>query len=387
MFLLDYLKKTKNLRTLSRSELVSFEYRLVCSGALYNRTVNTTNWKRNNESRLLLDDPFQLSVCSIPLDDYPQELCLRFKTNYSDVDMSYGVIVDLPPLLTLLFRRLITVAANVREVRESENGRHSSFFTDRPLPFTRSINVVNWPRGKDVIDYHPQPVGANPDVLKKLLFALKDLEYSEAIILSAKLYATALEMIETRPEISYLLLISCAEVMANKVLKKIKPSPDDRLKTKRPVYDLAKKFGLKDEKAKELALAACKDNQWSKWKFKKFLIDNVTEDLWTKRDSLHIQIPKFNPNKDDFEESLGKIYEIRSNVLHSGASFPPTATIGQRSRHPSPIQLIDPKKPFPPITWFERVVRLAIVNFIKKTTGLNEEIAREDDEERLKGTG
>jgi hypothetical protein len=79
MYVLDLLKRS-NSNAAHATEDVYFEYRLLCSGALYNAEVLTADWRKSDITRLLVDGPFILTVCSHPFDDYPQELSLRFQT-------------------------------------------------------------------------------------------------------------------------------------------------------------------------------------------------------------------------------------------------------------------------------------------------------------------
>jgi hypothetical protein len=90
---------------------VEVEYRLACSGELYNRSIKTGDWRKSDATRILLRTPFELFVASQPFDDYPQELCARLvltRAIESDQLFSRGflpdkdVIEDLCSLLTLL---------------------------------------------------------------------------------------------------------------------------------------------------------------------------------------------------------------------------------------------------------------------------------------------
>src|SRR5262249_41598581 len=117
------------------------EYRLACSGQLYNRRVLTADWTKEPAARVLLRKPVELFVASQPFDDYPQELCARLKVYYveetrrptnseSGVPVTQSklsipgdeIIEDLCAILTLLSRRLISVVGKIRERRsESES--------------------------------------------------------------------------------------------------------------------------------------------------------------------------------------------------------------------------------------------------------------------------
>jgi hypothetical protein len=122
---------------------VEVEYRLACSGALYNRNIKTGDWRKSDATRALLRTPFELFVASHPFDDYPQELCARLVVNRaieSDQSFTRGflpdedVIEDLGSLLTLLSRRLITPVGKIRERHPSGIDGLGSYGEDVPIP-------------------------------------------------------------------------------------------------------------------------------------------------------------------------------------------------------------------------------------------------------------
>src|SRR6266446_5663459 len=119
MSVIDFLS---GLRNEPSEDVVTFEYRLLCSGELYNGDVIGSAWNRNAE-RFFLFNPFKLFVCSHPFNDYPQVIALTFQAcsftqsqgntsyiSYNDLEIAQG----LSSLLTLICRRLITIAAKVR---------------------------------------------------------------------------------------------------------------------------------------------------------------------------------------------------------------------------------------------------------------------------------
>jgi len=112
MYALGFLKERSEEKLSTGA--VEVEYRLVCSGELYNRNVKTGDWRKSGVARILLRTPFELFVASEPFEDYPQELCARLVvTRASESDHLFArgflpdkdVIEDLCSLLTLLSRR------------------------------------------------------------------------------------------------------------------------------------------------------------------------------------------------------------------------------------------------------------------------------------------
>ena len=62
MYVLDFLKG--QLGPEADGDGVIFDYRLLCSGELYNARVVTFDWRKSDAARVLFDSPFSLAVCS-----------------------------------------------------------------------------------------------------------------------------------------------------------------------------------------------------------------------------------------------------------------------------------------------------------------------------------
>ena len=78
MHLIEFLKGLQPGDNESLQEAVEVEYRLACSGELYNRGVVTADWRKSDITRVLLSERrVELFVASRPFDDYPQELRYR----------------------------------------------------------------------------------------------------------------------------------------------------------------------------------------------------------------------------------------------------------------------------------------------------------------------
>ena len=386
MYFLEYLKDLKLNK--SSNNYVNVEYRLLCSGEIYNEKVVTMDWRKSDATRLLLTSPFELTVVSQPFNDYPQELALQFKVQgvtekKGNVHFGYvpddEIAQDIASLLTLLCRRLITVAAKVRESRPSIPNDYPGVFKDWPVAFISSLKLTSWKHKpstaiygskglEEIIDYNPPPRPINPAYLENLFLALPRLEQAERIVLGARRYALALELIEKQPDFSYQSLISGVETVAGGVLGSYKPNETEMIKFKRPVYELALKSGLSEEQAGKLAIAACQGVSWTKQKFIKFLSNYVTDELWTK-DDVFVDMDYLMPKKDRLESALSQIYNIRSKGLHTGEHYPISATVGTSPLMPAKImlELGNSKNPFPPVTWFERVVNISLRTFLERS--------------------
>jgi hypothetical protein len=382
MHVLDFLAGLDNKHS---EDIVKFEYRLLCSGSLYNGNVTTADWRKSDATRFLLRKPFELFVCSHPFDEYPQELSLSFKTgslltngiSYYD----FEIVQDLAALLSLFCRRLITVTTKVREIHPNHHGSEVDPFLDWPIGLVSSLRILNWKyqpaevvyRGRDIEkinDYNPPPLAILPDDFQDFFATLSELPQAESFILSARLYALALENIMDDVDIAYQLLISSIETLANDALKSFTPTEPEMVEAKKAVVKLATEFGLPENKARKLATEACKDIPWSRRKFIKFVCDYTDESVWTK-DELFTIPSDFLPKKEKFKSALSEIYSMRGKATHRGRPYPSSARVGTGSTIPNEAML-DIMKPdgsnsvFPPVAWFERVTNYSLCGFLRQ---------------------
>lgn len=390
MYILDIFKQSNSDST-EPLDNVAFEYRLLCSGELYNAKVIAADWRKSDVTRLLATGPFLLTVCSHPFNDYPQELSLRFKTTmaretkgrttltfYPDEEIAR----DLSSILSLLLRRFITVAAKVREIHQRRYDQELDFLLDNSADFVNRITRDYWTRKPatiiygnkgidDIIDYNPPPLGIDPQDLLKLLTALASSPCAESLVLSARLYAQALRQIEQEADLAYQSLISCVETIANQALQGYQPEEAEMVIAKKVVFDKAKELGLGQEQCREIAIEACSGMSWNTKKFIKFLVDNVGKELWEKDDLFQVD-PLFCPKQSELQAAIRSVYKARGGATHRGRPYPPSISIGIGPTVPVEAFLdlnLDPESEtlnrLPPIVWFERLVNSAILNFIR----------------------
>ncbi len=381
MYVLEYLSDPKCERNPKNS--LRSEYRLLCSGTLYRDVVGDP--LKSEVARILLDEPLMLFAASRPLDDYPLELALEVTVpQVMEVQQTklgpssnlfhpdFDVARDLAALLSLLCRRLITVSGKANE-------QHSHYphplFRERPfpMPLTTAMRQVAWRphaatiahslHGVEYKDYNPKPKALDPARITTLLISLPRLSQAESIVASCRLYALALELIQERPDISYQLLISSVETLANSALDGFHPDDQAMVEHKKPVYRMALNLGLCDEVAMALAIEACKGEFWATKKFKKFLMDNTPGSIWTEPDELFHRLSNdILPKREDFERTLATVYKVRSKATHVGEPFPVSAfyTGGPLIDTRAATQLYGTNDAFPPVIWFERIVNSAL---------------------------
>lgn len=383
---LEYLRDPSCARR--PQDLLCAEYRLICSGTIY-RDI-TGDWSKSEEARLLLAPPLLLYAASRPFDEYPLELVLRLRiaraeqthkgpagaTMTTVFHPDAEVARDLAALLTMLCRRLITVAGKSTE-------RHGDYrhpvFEYLPMPLATSMRKVYWPPhpltiltsfdgGQQVRDNNPAPTPLDPGALTALL-GLPRLEHAESIVASARLYAQALELIRDKPDIAYQLLISAVETIANQTLQNCQPDDDAKVSHRQGVYKLAKELGLGEQEARNLAVEACKAEHWATRKFRKFLTDNIDDSIWEKEDDLFRLPLEYLPRREDLHKTLGNIYDARSKATHWGQQFPVSASYSGGPTLPVPVMvaLFSPDSAFPPVAWFERIVNIAIRTFWERS--------------------
>jgi len=395
MHILDYLKSAEDdvqvdensvVRVVHRFDQnsIQVEFRLICSGMFFPRHF-PGDWSKSDGARILLELPVELLVASRPYDDYPQELVLRFVAPHVNetqgrISHSYypdsEIASDVAALLTLLCRRLVTVSAKVREQHHSTHV--PPILADYPIPAVTTVKMSYWNKrpleflygfdGVKVKSHHPPHLPFDSDELMQTLPALPKLKVASAVVRAARLYASAMERIESQPEICYQLFISAAETMAGAVLQDWEPDTARKIESKGALVSYATKTEkLSKDVAERLALEASKDNPWSSRKFKKFLLDNLDREAISREDDLFIVPQELCPKEDEIEQAPGKIYLNRSGATHSGHSYPASASIG-----PSLFvsmkafdAIINQERPFPPIGWFERVVNSAIRGYLR----------------------
>ena len=201
------------------------------------------------------------------------------------------VIEDLCAVLSLLSRRLVTATTEPREKHDDPIGIWPLLRSEVPMPVFGDRNVIAWRRrpatvitswtGQEFKSNDPPPVGVDPEALAQFLVALPSVPNAEDIVYAARLYKSALELIEDRPDTAYLALVSVVKSFVNVALSGFEPDEAERVKFQAPVEKRAREFGLCDAQARALALDACKGQRWLRRKFVKFCVDycRVEEDL------------------------------------------------------------------------------------------------------------
>jgi hypothetical protein len=377
MYLLPYLQEAEKMS--SEVYELRVDYRLACSGEFYNRAASAGSWRSLEKTRLLLQQPFELYVVSRPFNAFPQELCLRFGLNLIWEHQSGGgsigrtpdyddLVEDVCAVLTVLSRRLVVPVFEARVLAriESTSPRSDSFGYDSPSPIIGMGNlgsrVLRTSRAEGVggavtiVEHTPPPLGVDSNTLQGAFLALSRSQYAAGIVQAARAYSSALQLILSRPELAYQLLISSVETVANILFADFLPSREDMIERKRGVAAKAALFGLSKQMAEDLAVEACKEDHWAGRKFKKFFAKFPSEEAWGPDDVFPLA-DGWEPKKEDFAKVLGAVYNARSKHLHEGKEFPEWITRGATVAVPASFHTLPRASDYvPPVTWFERLV-------------------------------
>ena len=230
----------------------------------------------------------------------------------------------------------------------------------------RSATIYTGLTDVQVIFNDPPPVGVDHSALRQFLLTLPEIPEAARIICAARLYRTALELIESRPDIAYQLLISTTESLAVVAIADYEPEEAARIVIKKEVQKQAIAYGLSEQQANNLALLASKGLGWTKKKFVKFLTANVSREELLEKDRVFLTSQFRAPGADDFEQTLERIYNMRSGSLHTGSSFPRSVGLGTRTGVNWREVELDRRRQreVPPVPWFERVVSLATQKYL-----------------------
>ena len=365
----------------------TFDYRLVCSGDLYNADVQTLDWKKSDACRILLTHPFRLVVANsryVRAHSVPREIELTFRCSLVQLKHLRAsslfhphqeIASDVAAILTLLCRRLITVAGAVR-VTVHDDGVIEQM-RQCPLPLLGTGMPSHWPSQpailiygedgiKDIKDYNPPPKPVSGKFLSDFFQRIVGMAEAQRVVLAARLYWTALQSIHTGPDVAYLMLAFAVDTLASK--GNFDVPEEKKVSVKSCVRDRAIDLGLSEQQARDLAVEACAGMNWQKDRFVDFLARHVldTNELWEEEDDLFHMGNCPLPQRKTFEEAVKCVFDARSAFVHTGHPYPVSIQVGLTPY--IPVQAIpvimSGEMPLPPVAWFERVVNIAMRTFI-----------------------
>lgn len=384
MGLLVTLDAHKDLQSGKPVECVEVEYQLYSWGEIYSSFIG-----RNHPRKILWDFPFKLYNSSVPTpyrQFLPQKLCLAFKApseKRGEVvwvidEFSHETAKEFSALLSLITRRRVFAGKLTRY---------------KGLPIEEEVDYL-----KSYFQRGQRPKEIKQKEIYQLLENLQvmDRKIAESFILAMRLYHSAIKIMYTEPEFSYIFLVICLEAISSVVYKDYRPENEEEF--------LDSKFSgwrsllntLPLEYRTELKKVLLKNEKFMFRKLFKFVNENLPEHFWSeteddaKPDDLiskivpvpdglnqeqitHSDITIKNHEKIEKERLkrlLQNIYNARSKLIHEGIRLPESISIGLSQKVPIGAFVEIEKTPsfirIPPLLSFERLVSYSMVEFLCK---------------------
>jgi len=404
MGLLAALDFHKRLQSGVVEECAEVEYQLYSLGEIYPPFLGDR--EHSIAARYIFRDfPFKLFSSSTPYDAPPQKLCLTFKAPY-EVKKDTGtfqmsgifsdeIAKEFAAFLSLVTRRRVFVGKQIRY-----NG----------LPIEQEVDLYQQSHFQE----RQRLKEIEPKEIYQLLENLQamDRHIANGFILAMRLYHTAVEMMYTEPEFSYLFLVMSLEAISSIVYKDFWPSDvgngrteiDQSLDSSYSGWHKLCDTSTPERRVQVIKMLLTKAYLTFR-KLSKFVNENVPERFWfeteddAKPDYLtriiepgpdglghecishsDITIQEWEKlKKESLTRVLRDIYTARSKLIHEGIRLPASIVGGHFSR--IPIEAIDEitqlshegqteySPPIPPLLTFERLVSYSMVEFLRKQQG------------------
>jgi hypothetical protein len=239
-------------------------------------------------------------------------------------------------------------------------------------------------------------------------------------ILGLRLYHSAVEMMFTEPEFSYLLLVTCLEAVSSAVFKDFQIDDKEQfLDSRFPGWDKICNV-LPVEWKRKLIDLLLRNEPHTFGRLSKFITENVPGDFFSdekddakpdyhmglvgSRDSLKeiaqqygidcvveadldektvgrkyvVRSPAIitemeRVNRDDLKQALRNIYDARSRLIHKGTRLPRSIAFGLFRGLPTEavVEILERKESkspmkIPPLLTFERLVSSSMVEFLRR---------------------
>ena len=381
MGLLAALDLHKRLQSGIVEECIEVEYQLYSCGEIYSPFLG--NREHSMKARYILRDfPFKLFISSAPYQTLPQKLCLTFKAPY-DVRKDTGgftssgispeeIAKEFAAFLSLVTRRRVFVGRQIRY-----NG----------LPIEQEVDIYKHLHFQE----KQRPKEIEPKEIYQLLENLQAMHrrIANGFILAMRLYHSAVEMMYTEPEFSYLFLVTCLEAISSAVYKDYRPNnEEDFLDSRFPGWKASLTPGQR-AKLKEVLL---RNEKFIFSKLSKFVNENVPERFWSEKEddakpdyltkiiesSGQERISRSDTTiqerekieKESLAQVLRDIYTARSKLIHEGIRLPSSIVVGHFQWLPiDAIETLEEGLQIPPLLTLERLVSYSMVEFLRKQHG------------------
>ena len=394
MGLLATLDLHKQLKTDEAArDYAEIEYRLVSWGEVYPPFIGDR--EHSVAARHILTDfPFRLFSVSTPYSRVPQSLALTFRAPYevkqeSDTIHVSGIFADETAKEFAAFLSLNT-RRRVFAVRQT---RYNGLPLEQEAePYQRA----HYQEGQRLTEIEPSEMYG-------LLQNLQTMERptANAFVLAMRLYHSAVEMMYTEPEFSYLFLVTCLEAISSALYKGYESSNEGANRTELEEFLNARFPGLDKlidplppENRSQLVKVLLYKERFTFRKMLKFVTDNVPEAFFdeteddAKPDYLtsilgpgpdglgkeeishsNITIRQWERiDKADLKRALRSIYNARSSLVHEGIRLPESIVVGHFRSLPSGAvsEMTQLPLALPPLMTFERLVSYSLVGFLRR---------------------
>jgi hypothetical protein len=360
------------------------EWRVAFAGQLYPRNFIGKYRGPWSQARLLMEEPFEIVTCvGLPRHGHEQ-LCIRFpdivrEEKYGSTTIHGGnseeILDELLSVISLLARvRLRLISRSATYVAPAYLRQD---FGD---PRVRRLDRIIGARMPQAILGHPDAESLRAEAycdldgvaLAAFLGALANDPHGDVFVEAARIFATALEFQDLRPEVAYLLLVSSVESLARIAYDQWTPTLDDMRRSREPLVAELRRLSLGEAQVESILRASCVGNPWVARKFERYLEEHVTRPIRCPGLS-HIEI-----GPDKLHAVAQTIYRARSTMSHGAAGLPPTASYGGGSRVAvrSAAALMEAttngwdRGKVPPVAWFLRAVAVAHRTFVCKRLGI-----------------
>lgn len=370
MGLLTALDFHQKLQLDNNKKSAEIEYQLYSWGEICKPFLG--NPEHSLGARHILNDfPFKLFSSSTPTGPLPQKLCLIFRppeeTRIKGQSTIQGIfpneiVKEFVAFLSLVTRRRVFV---------NKQTRYNGLPIEKKAEIYQRSHFQEAQKSKEI----------DPKKIYQLLenIRLLDRPVANSFILAMRLYHTAVEMMYTEPEFSYLLLVTCLEAISSLVNTNYSlDNKDSFLDSKFPGWKDIDKH-LKEEKDKDkLKDVLLKNEHCIFRKLCKFVLDNVPDNFYNEdKDDTKPDYYTNSPlqeyekiKKEDLSKALHNIYDARSALVHKGVRLPQSIVLGHFGMLTTEVvaEMIDPgwKPEIPSLLTFERLVSYTMTEFLNK---------------------
>lgn len=398
MGLLESINLHKQLQSRAEKDFIKVEYQLHSWGEIYPPFLG--NREHSIAARHILNDfPFKLFSSSIPYESLPQKLCLTFKAPYrverkSDSFIIRGLLShetakEFAAFLSIITRRRVFVAKQIR---------------DNGMPVEEEIDIyqqTHFQEMQKMKEIEPKEIY---QFLENLL--AMDSNIAKGFVLAMRLYHSAIEIMYTEPEFSYLFLVMCLEAISSVVHKDYKPDNEEEFLESKISVLKELLITLTPKQRTDLKRLLLGTQKFIFRKLLRFVNENIPKNFWSETEDdakphYHISLITAGPDglgKKHFQESdktikdyekiekgnlkrvLQDIYKARSQLIHKGIRFPTSILIGHFRRLPPSafaevMETLQDNQTnhtlkIPPLLTFERLVSYSMVEFLRKQQSL-----------------